>query len=784
MLIGPASRSGDHQPIQRHRTHPVVNSQHEYATRTPRTQSHTQNPLSSIPPHVSGRLSREQSQSSSDNPVVPPGLGLEAESREENITLTILDATKVTFGPGFGVIEVKTGFESRQILLENVPATIAPVDITAALSIFGEVIAVLPVDPNEGSSSAYKVTFARGESAINAAAAVDSSELFAGSEVKACMTVRNSTGIGGGKLYDGDVLFELPTARQKGYVGYETKEKAEKAIALAQQKGMKGMRVTAQIYEGIPVVGAVNVRFENLPGDASAKDLARYGPYETHMLDRPKYNWTVNAAVDGLRRMLEGYGDVYLNVLPPPYNKTFRVWAHFKDPRRAAAAQEALDRFCPRFVGKQRIFAHHVRSILYNLPADVFDILAYDINLLRSYHCDEYATSISVFDRRIVADPKAPVQVKLVSRNMSSLTKLKAAFDRLLRGEKVTDSGQTVWNDFFGGPAGQNFLDDLEKAHPTVRINRDTRRRTLALFGPQADRAHVNAEIVTRAKLLQAQRKHRYSVASHLIGVFMSEDLPSLQKELGRENVWFDLTNRQLVVCGDPSTQKVARLVVQQAGKRQRKRNSRGDAGCPVCFGEVSQPVSLMCGHTWCQACLVGYMHASVDSRSFPLTCLGDEAKCTHHIPLSVAQQLLSPDEFDAIVNASFLAHVQLHPDEFHYCPTPDCPQVYRKSGPGAVLQCPSCLVRICSHCNMEYHESRSCQDQNPEDERLFERWKLGHDVKDCPSCKVPIERMAGCNHMTCTSCQTHICWACLATFSTSQQVYSHMRSIHGGIGL
>ena len=704
---------------------------------------------------------------------------------EETFTLTVLDATKVTFKSGFDVVEVKTGFESRQILLENIPATASPADVTAALGIFGEIIAVLPADPDEDFTSAFRVTFARAESAINAAAAVNGTELFPGYEVKAGMTVRNSTGIGGGKLYDGDVLFELPAARQKGYVGYETREKAEKAIALAQEKGMRGMRVTAQIYEGIPVVGAVNVRFENLPGDATFKDLARFGPYETHMLDRPKYNWTVNAAVDGLRRMLKDYGDVSLNVLPPPYNKTFRVWAHFKDPRRAAAAQEALHRFCPRFVGKQRIFAHHVRSIRYNLPADVFDTLAHDINLLRSYHDDEHATSISVFDRRqATADSYAPVQVKLVSRNLSSLTKLKAAFDRLLRGEKVMDQGQTVWNDFFGGPAGKEFLDELERTHPSVRINRDPRRRILALFGPQDQRAQVSGEIVTRARLLQAQRKHRYSVANHLVGIFMSEDLPRLQRELGHENVWFDITNKQLVVCGDQSTQKVARLMVQQVGKRQRKPSSRGDAGCPVCLGEVSQPVSLTCGHTWCQACLVGYMNAAVDSRSFPLACLGDEAKCKDHIPLSVAQQLLSTDEFEAIVNASFLAYVQSRPDEFHYCPTPDCPQVYRKSGPGAVLQCPSCLLRICPLCDTEFHESRSCQDQNPEDERLFEKWKLGHDVKDCPSCKVPIERMAGCNHMTCTSCKTHICWACLATFPTSGQVYDHMRSIHGGIGL
>ncbi|KZP18600.1 hypothetical protein FIBSPDRAFT_1027453 [Athelia psychrophila] len=35
------------------------------------------------------------------------------------------------------------------------------------------------------------------------------------------------------------------------------------------------------------------------------------------------------------------------------------------------------------------------------------------------------------------------------------------------------------------------------------------------------------------------------------------------------------------------------------------------------------------------------------------------------------------------------------------------------------------------------------------------------HDVKACPGCKACIERIAGCNHMACTRCQTHMCWEC-----------------------
>ncbi|KAI0360531.1 hypothetical protein OH77DRAFT_1418483 [Trametes cingulata] len=783
----------------------------------------------------------------SEAPVVPPGLGLEqlrvvlsapraSQPRipPDLITVTVLDSTKVTFGSGFAISHITTGFECRKVILEDVPVSVVPATLSAELGRFGDVTAVVPLDAaREDERMTYLVTFATGDAAAQAAQSLEGKELF-GSKISARLDQKKSTALGRGTLYDGDVLFELPTPSQVGFVGYPTEDLARRAIDLARTVDFGFSRVVAEPYQGIPNVGTFNVRFRGLPphftpddvkkhfvdrlghdektsssgkkryrrkGKGKEKDRAQPEDdrdkqeaeqaaenCEGVMLQRAKYN-SLRGAILGLQRMLEEHDeDVSLNVLPPPYGKVVRVWAHFKNPDAAASACDALHRFCPRFVGKQRIFAHHIKSLRYNLPPNIFDVLACDIDLLRSYIHDDDGTSISVLDRRAVLGPAVAVIIKLVSQSMQSLAKAKAAFERLLRGEKVTENGQLVWNDFFGGKAGQDFLRNLEVMHPKVKISSDPLRRNLTLFGIREERELVREAIMDRVRHLKSQLIHRYSVAGHLIGVFMSEDLVKLQQELGHENVWFDLTHQQLVVRGGDDAQKVAQLAVHHVQQRLPRRMSHNEVVCPVCFGEVSHPVTLSCGHTWCKACLTGYLNASVDTKTFPLTCLADEARCSHPISLSTAQRLLSTEEFDAIVHAAFTAYVQQRPKEFHYCPTPDCPQVYRKlarvlKGVPA-LQCPSCLVRICPHCDMEYHETVSCQDRNPEDELLFEHWKMGHDVKDCPSCKVPIERTAGCNHMMCTSCKIHICWACLATFEKSGEVYEHMRSIHGGIGL
>ena len=133
---------------------------------------------------------------------------------EESVTLTVLDSTKVTFCSGFTVIQVNTGFESREILLDGVPDTVSPSDITAELRAFGEVVTVLPADSTKGAStSAYRVAFAQADSAAEAADALQDSLLFK-VRVSARVVANKSTGIGHGTLDDGVVLFEIPSPRQ------------------------------------------------------------------------------------------------------------------------------------------------------------------------------------------------------------------------------------------------------------------------------------------------------------------------------------------------------------------------------------------------------------------------------------------------------------------------------------------------------------------------------------------------------------------------------------------
>ena len=304
------------------------------------------------------------------------------------------------------------------------------------------------------------------------------------------------------------------------------------------------------------------------------------------------------------------------------------------------------------------------------------------------------------------------------------------------------------------------------------------------MFGPSQKRRRVRTAILEKIARVCAQQVWVIPVPGRHIALFMSAELMELQESLGKENVDLNLREHTLTIRGNEKAFESAQRAVHQVEQQYVDSRRRNIDECPVCFNEVVSPIRLSCGHTWCKSCLSNYLLASVDNKMFPLTCLGNEATCSQPLSITVARDILPANDFDAVANASFTAYLYAHTEDFYYCPTADCSQIYRATAQDTILQCPSCLVRICPKCHVEAHDGISCAQRDVGGEELFHKWMEAHDVKVCPGCKTSIERIAGCNHITCTRCQTHICWVCMKTFVKGEGIYDHMRMAHGGIGL
>ncbi|KAF9266876.1 hypothetical protein L218DRAFT_996420 [Marasmius fiardii PR-910] len=701
-----------------------------------------------------------------------PQLQSKPQSLFSQWTFAVHDHAKVRVGPGLTVESVTTGFETPWIHITGLPPTITTDELSQLLQKYGAVQDV-KVHFRRPPIVTAKARFSSHTEAQAANAALDGTSHW-GSTI----SIRLSLSTTGGRpavIEDTAVRIRWEAPSKQAYAGYPTLARAEQAIKIAQSHYCENF-ISAQIHVGIPAVGRHTVHFRNLPIKTEKKDMTKYAQPEDVMWEKPNYN-RVDHAIDGLKRILEYKNIEFLKfeVLPPPYRDGYvRAWTHFTTPAGAKAAVTALHHFRPRCTGKTRLFVDRVLTLSYQIPLYRYLRALHEVEDLRVtlWQRGLRGFTFSFFQH------ESTVTVRLSATDVKDLGELKLELERALAGETVCLDGSPIWDGFFNRTVGHTYLRQLEDRHRPVTILESPRSQRLILFGHPSKRALVSRELLRKYKELSAGELRYLAIPGHLMGPFLGRQFGPLRLLLGPENVMLDMWSQKLRIRGKLSDYRAA----QQALDKIRAPSRVKATSCPICLGEVERPIILSCQHSYCRTCLSNYLFAAKDNHYFPLSCLGHNAKCSTLIPLYIARDLLPIADLHALIEAAFMVHIDTHPDEFHYCPSPDCTQVYRPAAPGTILQCPSCLIKICPRCHVEYHEGFECPEQDKGD-RLFEKWAKEHGVKHCPGCKAPIERTEGCNHVTCTRCQSHICWVCMETFPRGEGIYSHMRAEHGGIG-
>jgi hypothetical protein len=124
------------------------------------------------------------------------------------------------------------------------------------------------------------------------------------------------------------------------------------------------------------------------------------------------------------------------------------------------------------------------------------------------------------------------------------------------------------------------------------------------------------------------------------VGFFVREGFGKLAELLDEENVTLDVQPRmcRIIIKGGEEANHYLQWLVDQAQAPVIVDSVLPGVGkvetCPACYGDLSHPEQLGCGHSYCSGCLKHFLTSAVDNRTFPLLCIGNEATC--NIPVAI----------------------------------------------------------------------------------------------------------------------------------------------------
>ncbi|XP_074043597.1 E3 ubiquitin-protein ligase RNF217 [Macrotis lagotis] len=190
---------------------------------------------------------------------------------------------------------------------------------------------------------------------------------------------------------------------------------------------------------------------------------------------------------------------------------------------------------------------------------------------------------------------------------------------------------------------------------------------------------------------------------------------------------------------------------------------------CRVCLEDKAIKPLTCCKKAVCEECLKRYLSSQVQLGQAEIKCPITE--CNEYLEETTVLYNL-PHE-DVIKYKYFL---ELSRIDSSTKPCPQCKHftTYKKKGHGPApiklenkykIQCPICQFVWCFKCHSPWHEGVNCKEYKKGD-KLLRHWasEIEHgqrNAQKCPKCKIHIQRTEGCDHMTCSQCNTNFCYRC-----------------------
>ncbi|KZC11500.1 E3 ubiquitin-protein ligase RNF14 [Dufourea novaeangliae] len=232
---------------------------------------------------------------------------------------------------------------------------------------------------------------------------------------------------------------------------------------------------------------------------------------------------------------------------------------------------------------------------------------------------------------------------------------------------------------------------------------------------------------------------------------------------------------------------------------------------CIICFELHSGKTCIKlenCGHIYCGQCMQTFITLKLNENAInDMICPVLNCNCviTYNEIKSLCSGLFSKYE-------DSLLHITLRSmKNVIYCPRILCQCPVIKYTDDTFAICYKCDYTFCSYCYKGYHGATPCDMTSHSMKQLINKYEssnkfqrqflakkygrkqiqivvekhlteeyLKRNAKPCPNCNTMIEKMDGCNKLTCIHCKAYICWLC-GVLITTRNAYDHFSSLESG---
>ncbi|KAL7199797.1 hypothetical protein ACSBR2_021990 [Camellia fascicularis] len=490
----------------------------------------------------------------------------------------------------------------------------------------------------------------------------------------------------------------------------------------------------------------------------------------------------------------------YVKVFPPEPKDNFMKALITFDGRLHLEAAKALHHIEGKALAGclswQKIQCQQLFHSSLSCPAPVYVVIKRQLDSL--FNSFKHRSGVSY---NLERTEYGSYRVKISANATKAVAELRKPLEQLMKGKLVThDSLTPTILQLLFSREGIMLMKSVQQETGTY-IFFDRQNLNVRVFGSEDKVALAEKKLVESLLTLREDKPLEICLRNRVLPHDLMKkvvekfgpDIRGLKEKVPEAELTLDAKHHVICVRGSKEVKQAAEKVIYEfacsLNVNDLEEHPGGEAStCPICLCEVEDSYQLAaCGHEFCQSCLVEQLESAIKSRDgFPLGCARE--MCGEHILLMDLRSLLSCEKLEELFRASLGAFVACSGGKYKFCPSADCPSVYRVAEPGTTcwpFACGACYAETCTGCHLEYHTFMSCErykEFKEDPDSSLKEWCQGKEhVKSCPVCGYMIEKVDGCNHIECR-CGKHICWVCLECFCNSDDCYVHLRSIHHAI--